>query len=116
MPFRRGAVILAPFPFTEKRVSKKRPAVVVSGDAYNAAGPDIIVAVITSRTNSPSRPGDHRVRNWRSAGLLKPSLVRARLSTLHGSVVIRQLGLMSQEDMAGVDKGLLIALALDGSN
>jgi len=116
MLFKRGDVVLVPFPFTEKRVSQKRPAVVVSGDGYNAAFPDIIVALVTSRTKIPPRIGDHHVQSWQSAGLVKPSLVRARLSTLHTSIVIRQLGKMSAADMTGVGEGLRFALQLGESS
>lgn len=112
MPFKRGDVVLVPFPFAERRAAKKRPAVVVSSTNYNAVCPDVIVAQITSRTNPAPRPGDHRVREWQSAGLVTPSLVRARLATLQGSIVIRRLGGMSSKDMAAVDRGLASALAL----
>jgi hypothetical protein len=41
MPFDFGDVVLVPFPFTSHRVSKKRPAVVVSNRTYTApTGPD----------------------------------------------------------------------------
>jgi hypothetical protein len=39
MPFDFGDVVPAPFPFTSLGASKKRPAVVVSGRAYNTARP-----------------------------------------------------------------------------
>lgn len=112
MPFRRGDVVLVPFPFAERLGAKKRPAVVVSSNTYNAACPDVVVAQITSRTTPAPRPGDHRVRDWRSAGLVVPSLVRARVATLQSSIVVRRLGAMPPQDMAAVDKGLAAALAL----
>ena len=37
-----GDVVLVPFPFTDQSGSKKRPAVVVSSAAYNAARLDLI--------------------------------------------------------------------------
>ena len=42
MPFEFGDVVLVPFPFTSQAASKKRPAVVVSNRAYNAARPDVV--------------------------------------------------------------------------
>jgi len=44
-----GDVVLVPFPFTDQTASKKRPAVVVSSDAYHRDRPDVIVVAITSR-------------------------------------------------------------------
>jgi mRNA interferase MazF len=37
-----GNVVLVPFPFTDQTASKKRPAVVVSADAYHQRRPDVI--------------------------------------------------------------------------
>ena len=34
MPYRFGDVIVVPFPFTDQIATKKRPAVVVSSEAY----------------------------------------------------------------------------------
>jgi len=44
-----GDVVLVPFPFTDQRTTKKRPAVVVSSDAYNQERPDIILMAVTSQ-------------------------------------------------------------------
>ncbi|MBX9641193.1 MAG: type II toxin-antitoxin system PemK/MazF family toxin, partial [Mycobacteriaceae bacterium] len=38
-----GDVVLVPFPFTDQSTSKKRPAVVVSSDAYHQARPDLVI-------------------------------------------------------------------------
>ena len=46
--YERGAVVLVPFPFSERLVAKKRPAVVVSSDAYHKVSSDVIIAQITS--------------------------------------------------------------------
>jgi mRNA interferase MazF len=48
MPFEFGDVVPVPFPFTSQTATKKRPAVVVSNRAYNAARPDAVVMAITS--------------------------------------------------------------------
>src|SRR3989442_14007766 len=85
MPYRRGDVVLVPYPFVERDASKRRPALVVSADTYNAACPDIILALVTSKTGVSARPGDHKIADWRGAGLIGPSLVRSRLATLHHS-------------------------------
>jgi len=38
-----GDVVLVPFPFTDQTTTKKRPAVVVSSDAYHRDRPDVIL-------------------------------------------------------------------------
>lgn len=110
--FKRGAVVLVPFPFTDLSALKRRPAVVISSDAYNAATGDVIIAQVTSRVNSPPRPGDHLIRLWRQAGLVAPSLARARMTTLHGSIVVKPLGTMPQQEMTAISRALASALGL----
>jgi mRNA interferase MazF len=43
-----GEVVLVPFPFTDQSGTKKRPAVIVSGDGYNTSRRDILIMAITS--------------------------------------------------------------------
>jgi mRNA interferase MazF len=108
----RGAVVLVPFPFTDLSAVKRRPALVVSTPDYNARTDDVIIAQITSRVNSPARPGDQRLTRWQEAGLLAPSLVRAKLTTLHSSLIVRTLGSLPHAEMRAVDKSLASVLGL----
>lgn len=112
VPYQRGDVILVPFPFTERLAEKQRPAVVLSTEAYYASGNDLIIAQVTSRTNAPPRPGDHLLQGWREAGLPLPSLVRARVTTIHTSRVRRRLGTLALADLRAVEGGLRTVLGL----
>lgn len=47
--YKFGDIVLVPFPFTDHTTSKKRPAVVVSADAYNQRRHDVIVMAVTSQ-------------------------------------------------------------------
>jgi len=49
-----GDVVLVPFPFTDQSASKKRPAVIVSTDAYHQRRPDVIVMAVTSQILRPA--------------------------------------------------------------
>jgi len=110
--FKRGSIVLVPFPFTDLSARKRRPALVVSTDQYNAATGDVIIAQITSRVNSPPRPGDHLIRQWHQAGLVAPSLARSRMATLHSSIVVKSLGRMPQPDLSAISRALASALDL----
>jgi len=105
-------VVLVPFPFTDLSAVKRRPALVISNDEYNRVTGDVIIAQITSKVNSPPRPGDYRLRGWQAAGLLLPSLVRARMTTLHTSLLVRTLGRMPEGEMRSIDQSLAVALGL----
>ncbi len=52
------------------------------------------------------------MKDWQAAGLVAPSLIRARLSTLHKDVIIRRLGRMADNDMVRVNHSLSTALNL----
>jgi mRNA interferase MazF len=101
-----------PFPFSERLVAKKRPAVVVSSNAYHRASNDVIIAQITSKLAVRPRLGDHHIAAWQEAGLVTPSLARAKLATLHNGFILRRLGTMPPPDMRAIDKRLAVALSL----
>lgn len=61
--FELGDIVLVPFPFTNQRTTKKRPAVVVSSTAYNTARPDLIVLAITSQSRPTRSMGEAPVRH-----------------------------------------------------
>jgi mRNA interferase MazF len=54
--YKRGDIVLVPFPFTDLSSSKRRPALVISADAFNDRMEDVVVAAITSQLTS-----DHAV-------------------------------------------------------
>lgn len=108
----RGDVVLVPFPFTDLSKTKRRPALILSSGEYNGATGDVIITQITSRVNAPPRPGDHTIANWSDAGLLAPSLVRAKLTTLHAGLIVRRLGRMPRGDAAAIDRALAGVLGL----
>ncbi|MYA63196.1 MAG: type II toxin-antitoxin system PemK/MazF family toxin [Gemmatimonadetes bacterium] len=55
MPYRQGDTVLVSFPFTDLSSSKRRPALVLSPDSFNAAGEDLVLAAVTSQiTDDPN--------------------------------------------------------------
>jgi mRNA-degrading endonuclease toxin of MazEF toxin-antitoxin module len=110
----RGEIYLAPFTYADLRGSKRRPVCVVSSARFHA-GSDVIVVMVTSsgaRLVSP-RCGDVILDDWRQAGLLRPSTVRAgRLLVLEQRLLSVRLGALSSDDAHLVDDGLRDALGL----
>jgi mRNA interferase MazF len=100
--YRRGDVVLVPFPFTNQSAAKQRPAIVISSDAYNAAGDDLVIVAVTSAPVS-TRPAEFALRHWRAAGLLKPSTTKGVLTTIHKRLVRRRLGRLVADDRREVD-------------
>jgi len=98
-----GDVVLVPFPFTDQTVAKRRPAIVVSSDAYHRERPDVIVVAVTSRTARPTVSiGDVLIEEWREAGLLKASLIKPIFTTVEQNLILRKLGALRQKDVAAL--------------
>jgi mRNA interferase MazF len=93
-----GDVVLVPFPFTDQAGTKKRPAVVVSGAAYNTAQRDLVIMAVTSQLRPSGALGEALVTDWKTAGLIKPSAIKPIVTTIEQALVIRRLGQLSPED------------------
>jgi mRNA interferase MazF len=61
-----------PVGFTDRSGIKRRPAVIVSSDGYNAESPDVMIVSITGNLQALRHPGDHVIRHWRAAGRDRP--------------------------------------------
>ena len=97
-------VVVVPFPFTDRRTTKRRPALVVSSQSFNRDQKQSILAMITSA--SGDWPSDVAVRNWREADLSVPCKVRFKLFTLDNALVVRKLGTLSRRDGQAVQNAL----------
>src|SRR5438105_4414475 len=104
--FDRGTVVLVSFAFTDQSQARRRPALVLSVAAYHSGRSEVIVAAITSNTQRALLPGDARLNDWKSAGLVKPSVVTAILRTIQQSRFERALGRVSAADLSAVDAAL----------
>lgn len=85
-----GEIVLVRFPFTNQAASKQRPAVVVSREEYNYAGPDLVLMAITSQLQESSRFGNVPIAEWQLAGLLRPSAVKPIFATFEQELVVRR--------------------------
>lgn len=104
--FEFGDIVLVPFPFTNQMTVKQRPAAVVSGRAYNLARPDLVMMAVTSQLRPAEGLGEAWLRNWREAGLLKPSAIKPVIATLEQGLVIRKLGMLSSADRAALQRAI----------
>ena len=112
MAFKRGDVVLVPFPYTDLRAAKTRPAIVVSSAVYHALRSDVLLAYVSSQVEKANPVLDYVLVDWSGAALLRPSYVRPKLAAVESSLIARVVGELSEQDMAEVDLRLGIALAL----
>lgn len=96
--FEFGDIVLVPFPFTDQRRTKKRPAVVVSSERYHTKRPDLIILAVTSQVRPAPAVGEAEIVKWKKAGLLKPSVLKPLLATIEKGLVLRKLGQLEDED------------------
>ena len=113
----RGDVVIVDFPFTDQRVTKVRPALVVQNDADNARRRETVVALITGNLKMDGDPShlliDPTTPEGAPSRLHGPSLVSCNnLFTIEQVGVIRVIGTLSGPLMAKVDACLTAALGL----
>jgi mRNA interferase MazF len=111
---KRGDIHLAPFPYTDLSGTKRRPVCVLSSAAFSA-GPDVVVAMVTSQQRRLASPGigDVSIVDWQAAGLLAPSVLRSgRLWTAERRILGRSLGALAADDLRAVEHALAVVLDL----
>jgi len=110
--FKAFDVVVVPFPFTDKKTTKRRPALVLSQvNSFNKRIAHSVLAMITSASNS-DWPLDIEIEDIDAAGLPYASIVRMKLFTLDDQLVIRKAGSLSTKDQEAVTKALLNLLPL----
>ena len=100
--YKRGDVVLVPFPFTDLSSSKRRPALVISPDAFNHQMQDVVGAAITLQLTN-----EHAVTIEASdcvdGKLPKTSVVKlAKVFTIHSTLVIQKLCALREEKLVGI--------------
>jgi mRNA interferase MazF len=118
MNVRRGDIVLADLPFSDRAGSKKRPALVVQCDRNNRRLDDVIVAMITSAVGrSTVEPTqllvDITTSEGKQSGLLHTSAVKCEhLLTIHHQFVGRVIGHLPSPLMGRIDVCLKESLGL----
>lgn len=92
--YKKGTIILIPFPFTDLSASKVRPAVIVSS---SLAGDDAIVAFISSKKVRRLQKTDVAVKNcgktFANTGLKTDSVIKVgKIATLDKKIILGKLG------------------------
>ncbi len=105
-------MVLVSFVFSDEAAAKRRPAVVISSASYNQQRQEAVISAITSRIDR-TLVGDYLITNWQESGLLLPSTATGIIRTIKQSMISIKLGIMSREDMKGIDKQLRIVLELN---
>jgi mRNA interferase MazF len=65
---------------------------------------------VTSQLRATAALGEVWLKDWKAAGLLKPSAVKPVLATLEQSLVIRQLGALAHADREALRSAITLTL------
>jgi mRNA interferase MazF len=88
----QGDLVLIPIPFTDLSSRKRRPVIVISNDAYNRGGLDVVVVAMTSRLSAGAFAFQLNPSDMVEGSLNHPGTVRVdKIYTLAKSIIaIRQ--------------------------
>lgn len=114
---KRGDVVIIDFPYTDRRASKIRPALVVQNDSDNSQLLDTVVALITGNISYVEETTQYFVEpdtlEGASSGLHGPSsILCCHLYTVRQSRIIQIVGNLSENTMQQVNESLKAALYL----
>jgi mRNA-degrading endonuclease toxin of MazEF toxin-antitoxin module len=117
MKVTRGDVVLTRFPHAGGMRGKKRSALVVQADSYNATANHVILAEITTNLTPANDPAfvfiDIATPEGKATGLDQNSLVSGLfLATVFGDRIEQVIGQLSAGLMQKVNIGLKTALEL----
>ncbi|HET8865365.1 MAG TPA: type II toxin-antitoxin system PemK/MazF family toxin [Gracilimonas sp.] len=111
MTYNQWDIVLLPFPFTNLKTNKKRPALIISPKEYNL-GLDILVMFVTSNINAEDRVGDYELIEWKEAGLPKPSMTRMKFATIDKNLVVKKIAALREVDIIQLKKEIKTFLGL----
>jgi mRNA interferase MazF len=91
------SVVIVSFPFTDIKLAKKRPAVILSSKQHQIHSGHSTLAMITS-ANKSNWQSDHRIGDLNKAGLKIPCIIRQKLFSLDNRIIIATIGQLAQSD------------------
>ena len=109
---KRGDVVLVLFPHSDLRTAKPRPALVVQADNLGTNLPQVIVAMITSKTFRANHPSRVLIKidsgSGKKSGLLSDSVVMTdNLTTITNIAIDRVIGNLPMREINGALKHTL---------
>ena len=111
---RRGDIYYADLnPVIGSEQGGTRPVLIISNDIGNRHSPTVIVAAITSRVHTKAKLPTHTaIRDFE--GLNKDSIILLeQIRTIDKKSLQEYIGMLSESEMARVDKALAISVSLN---
>ena len=98
--------VVVPFHFTDSKTTKRRPAIVISAQgSFNKKSGYYVLCMITSALHNPW-PLDTIIKELKSTGLKKSSIIRMKIFTLDQQLTCEKIGALSIKDQKTMSKNL----------
>lgn len=91
------SVVVVPFPFIDKTVTKRRPALMLSSKEHPHHSAHVTLLMITSAKQS-AWSSDYMIKDLARAGLPTPSIARQKIFTIESQLIIDLIGTLSTSD------------------
>lgn len=105
MIYKKYNIVTVPFPFTEKFLNKKRPALVISDEKYQSITNHCILCMITSAKHT-SWDNDIPIIHTKDTGLSTSSKIRFKVFSLPIDLIIETIGVLNKVEMLTVKNNL----------
>jgi len=103
--------VLVRFRFTGGQGTKRRPAVILTGDHYHNSRADAVMLALSTRRGDHYF-GDCEIVDWQGAGLPQPTKAKGVIQTIEQRTVESRLGTLSANDFTRVKQSVRDILGL----
>lgn len=94
--YEKWDIVLLPFPFTNQKSEKRRPALIVSPGEFNS-GKNVIILQISSQADSQNE--DYEIKDWELANLPLVSYIKMKFATIKNEIIIKKIGRLADKDI-----------------
>ena len=107
---RQRCVVILPFPFSDLRRQKSRPAIIVSNNRYNRRSNDAVAIPLTSNSRQTEYGLWVTNKNMENGELIVDSIARVdKVFSVEKRIIMRRIGQVNRETHSAMRK-LLTAL------
>ncbi len=113
--YKRGDIVLVPFPFTDLTDVRQRSAVVVSADWFSTARPAVVLSAITSQAPTELDRDEIRIagNGLPSSGLPPASMIRTgKLFSIDKAIIRRSMGALQTHLISDLNNKLKDVIGL----
>lgn len=105
-------IVKIPFPFTEIKASKVRPALIISAANHFNNDMSIMMMITSYQPSKAVWNSDYIIEDFAKSGLPVPSFARFKIFTLDHRLILGHVGQLTESDRKNLRKKLKAVLSL----